>query len=244
MIFGRLRQRILREMYAPQALGRLVNPFYIARSELRKQIADLAPHVTGRVLDVGCGKQPYLDLFTRTTEYIGMEIDTPENRASKRADTFYDGATFPFEAGRFDSVLVFQVIEHVFNPEVFLAEINRVLVPHGALLLTVPFAWDEHEQPYDYARYSSFGLAHLLRTHGFEIVEQRKSVDDVRAISQLINCYIHKKTTTNNAYIDLMTTALLMAPVTVSGELLARVLPRNGDLYLDNVVLARKSAAP
>jgi SAM-dependent methyltransferase len=239
-MLDRLRRRILREMYDPRALGLLVNPFFIARRELRKQIASLAPRVRGRTLDVGCGKQPYLELFTATTEYVGMELDTPENRASKRADTFYDGTTFPFDAQRFDAVIIFQVIEHVFNPDQFLAEVHRVLVPGGTLLLTVPFVWDEHEQPYDYARYSSFGLRHLLETHGFEVVEQRKSVDNIRVISQLINCYLYKKTVTDNAYVNMLTTAALMAPVTLSGELLARVLPGNSDLYLDNVVLARR----
>ena len=240
MILDRIRQRILREMHAPKTVGMFVNPFFIARSELRKHIAALAPQIRGRILDVGCGKQPYAELFTEGTEYVGMEIDTRENRASKAADTFYDGKTFPFEAARFDSVIIFQVIEHVFNPTEFLSEVHRVLVPGGTLLLTVPFAWDEHEQPHDYARYSSFGLAHLLQEHGFDIEEHRKSVDDVRAISQLINCYIHKATATDNAYLDLLTTMFLMAPVTISGEVLAKVLPRNRDLYLDNVVLARK----
>ena len=55
-----------------------------------------------------------------------------------------------------------QVLEHVFNPDDFVREIARVLKPGGALLLTVPFVWNEHEQPYDYARYSSFGLRAFL----------------------------------------------------------------------------------
>lgn len=239
-MFERLRQRISREMYAPTALGMLVNPFFVARRGLRKQIAELAPHVRGKTLDVGCGQQPYAELFTAATDYVGMELDTPENRANKRADTFYDGTTFPFADRTFDSVIIFQVIEHVFNPERFLGEVHRVLRTDGTLLLTVPFVWDEHEQPYDYARYSSFGLKHLLESHGFAVVDQRKSVDNVRVIAQLINCYLHKKTTTGNAYVDLLTTMTLMAPVTISGELLSAVLPSNRDLYLDNIVLARR----
>lgn len=238
-MLDRIRKRLRREMFEPTSLGVFTNPFFIARRELRKHIGELARHVRGRTLDIGCGQQPYAELFT-TTEYIGMELDTAENRASKRADIYYDGVTFPFLANSFDSAITFQVVEHVFNPDRFLAELNRVLVPGGTLLLTVPFLWDEHEQPNDYARYSSFGLRHLLESHGFQIVEQRKSVDNIRAISQLINCYVHKKTMTGNPYLNLVSTATLMAPVTVLGELLGRVLPANRDLYLDNVVLARK----
>ena len=67
-------------------------------------------------------------------------------RQRGEADYFYDGQSFPFKGGSFDVVLTNQVLEHVFNPDVFLSEIHRVLTPDGVLLLTVPFLWDEHEQ--------------------------------------------------------------------------------------------------
>jgi len=110
--------------------------------------------------------------------------------------------------------------------------------------MTVPFVWDEHEQPHDFARYSSFGIWHLLEKHRFEIVEQRKSVDDVCVIFQLINAYIYKKTVRQNGWINLVLTVLLMAPFNILGELLHWMLPRNADLYLDNIVLARKERVP
>ena len=53
--------------------------------------------------------------------------------------------------------------------------------------MTVPFVWDEHEQPYDYARYSSFGLKHILNENGFEVIEQRKSNNGIEVIFQLLN---------------------------------------------------------
>ncbi|MGA8831043.1 MAG: class I SAM-dependent methyltransferase, partial [Desulfomonilaceae bacterium] len=169
-------------------------------------------------------------------EYIGIEI---EGR-NKDADFHYDGSIFPFGDEEFDSVVASQVLEHVFNPKEFLSEINRVLRPGGVFLITVPFVWDEHEQPYDYARYSSFGLSHLLQNQGFEVIESRKSMDDVRVIFQMINTYIYKKTVTNNNLLNLLLSLVFMAPFNILGEILAAVLPRNPDLYLDNIVLARK----
>ena len=133
-----------------------------------------------------------------------------------------------------------EVFEHVFNPTQFLLEIHRVLKPSGMLLMTVPFVWDEHEQPYDYALYSSFGLKSIIEKTGFEIVESRKSIDDIRVVFQLLNNYIYKKTITRNRYINLLVTLLLMAPFNIIGELLSKTLPKNGDLYLDNVILARR----
>jgi SAM-dependent methyltransferase len=137
-----------------------------------------------------------------------------------------------------------QVLEHVFHPDRFLGEINRVLKAGGLLLMTVPFVWDEHEQPFDFARYSSFGLEAMLKNHGFEVLENRKSVADIRVIFQLINAYIYKKTVTGNRYVDAILTAILMSPFNIVGEILSKILPGNEDLYLDNILLAKKPRSP
>ena len=235
-----LRSRYAREAFFPTWLGMLINPFYFARKGLARHVRDLGRRIIGRTLDVGCGSKPYESLYA-SAEYIGLEYDTPANRASKKADHFYDGETFPFDDASFDSLVANEVFEHVFNPDRFLDEAHRVLRPGGMLLMTMPFVWDEHEQPHDFARYSSFGIRHLLEKHGFEVLEQRKSMDDVRVIFQLINAYIYKKTATGNGWINLATTVLLMAPFNLLGELAGRILPCNADLYLDNIVLARKA---
>ncbi len=224
----------------PTISGLFINPFYFARKGLYDSVCRLSPHITGRVLDVGCGTQPYRSLFG-TVEYIGMELDTPENRARKRADVFYGGQTFPFESETFDSLLCNEVLEHVFTPTDFVRELWRVLKPGGHLLLTVPFVWDEHEQPYDYARYASFGLRALLTNAGFEVIHHTKTMSDVRVLCQLVNAYLYKVTVSNNQYLNLMSTLLLMAPVNLLGAVVRFLTPANPDLYLDNVILARKA---
>ena len=234
-MLAELKASIRAQDFHPGKFGLLVNPFYFARKELDRQIADLAPNVRGRLLDVGCGTKPYRRYF-QAEEYIGLEIEGRK----KDADKVYDGKVIPFENESFDSVISIEVLEHVFNPDEFLSEINRVLKKGGLLLLTVPFVWDEHEQPFDYARYSSFGLYHLLENHGFEIIEHRKTLDDARVIFQLINAYLYKKTLTHSRKLNFLFTLVLMAPFNIIGELAGKLLPRNGDLYLDNIVLARK----
>lgn len=230
------QRRVNRSKFAPTWFDLFVNPFYFARKGLYRHIVALAPKVHGRILDVGCGSKPYLKYFD-VKEYIGLEIEGRK----KNADIYYDGKVIPFEDEAFDSVITIQVLEHVFNPDEFLSEINRVLRDGGVLLLTVPFVWDEHEQPFDYARYSSFGLCHLLKSYGFEVSEHRKSMDDARVIFQMINAYIYKKTITHNSKLNLLITLILMAPFNIMGEFVGKILPRNSDLYLDNIVLARKT---
>jgi len=195
-----LKQRIQEEQFNPGFLGMFVNPFYFARKGLYAEVRFLSESVRGKTLDIGCGQKPYKHLF-EVTEYIGLEIDTLGNRSNKKADYFYDGKIFPFQENTFDTVLSNQVLEHVFNPDEFLSEVHRVLKSQGILLLTVPFVWDEHEQPIDYARYSSFGLKYLLEKHKFEILDQRKSITDIRVIFQLLIGYIYKVTVTQNKII-------------------------------------------
>lgn len=209
---------------------------------MHKNIKAFASKISGNVLDVGCGNKPYEGLF-KCNRYVGLEYDNEANRESKKADFFYDGKTFPFADAEFDSIICNEVLEHIFNPNEFLSEINRVMKKGGYGIFTVPFVWDEHEQPYDYARYSSFGLKHLLELSGFEVVELRKSTNDITVIFQLINAYIYK-TIAGSARVNRakrIPINLLSSIFNLAGIALNFILPKNNDLYLDNVVLVRKN---
>lgn len=235
------KKKYLHEMFFPSFIGIFINPFYFSRKGLVCHLAAVAPQVSGRVLDVGCGNKPYVSLYN-AAEYVGLEIDSPSARGVKLADQFYDGCTFPFSSGTFDSVVSNQVFEHVPNPDQILSEISRVLKDDGTLLMSVPFVWDEHEQPHDYTRYTSFGIRAMLVRHGFEVIELRKTVDDIRIVFQLLNAYLYKKLQTGSEIVNLISTVIFMAPINIAGEVISWVTPRNADLYLDNVVLAKKKA--
>ena len=235
----KLKKLYKKEQFNPGLLGLFINPFYFARKGLYQNISSLIPRLYGRLLDIGCGSKPYEDLCG-VDKYIGLEINDEGNRNHSFADVFYDGETIPFDDKSFDSLLSNQVFEHVFNPDRFLKELNRVGKKDALLLLSVPFVWDEHEQPYDYARYTSFGLKYILDKNGFEIIEYKKSNNGVEVIFQLINDYLFKVTITKNVYINLIAILILMAPVNILGLLISKILPKNDDLYLDNIVLAKK----
>jgi SAM-dependent methyltransferase len=231
-----------RQVFHPNWASVFVNPFYFGRKGLRDAVLKAAPHISGRIIDVGCGQKPYQSFF-KFEQYIGIEVEQEgHDHTNEDVDVFYDGNHIPFADGHFDSAICSQVLEHVFHPDEFLTEIGRVLKPNGKLLLTVPFVWDEHEQPYDFARYSSFGLKHLLQKNGFEVVEHQKTLTDTRVLFQLLNGYIFKKTlwARRSPAMNLVATVIFNAWLNILGLLLFWWLPRNNDLFLDNVVVAQK----
>ncbi len=235
----KLKSWYQRQHFDPGVAGWLVNPFFIARRGLHRALVHLLPQLRGDVLDVGCGTMPYRR-FVPATRYVGLDYDTPQRREAGYADIFYDGRKFPVGDSSFDGVLCTQVLEHVFNPEEFLGEIARVLRPGGSLVLTVPFIWDEHEQPYDFGRYSSFGLKALLEKKGFDVVKMEKIPADARAVGQIVAGWVYKVTLPFGLLGRLVVQGLLIAPITIISVALAMILPRNEDFYLDNVLLARR----
>lgn len=224
--------------FSPNLLGMFFNPFFIARRGLTKNIKQLSSEISGKILDVGCGTKPYKDFFN-FIEYIGLEFDTGIDNEKKSADYYYDGKIFPFQTESFDSVICNQVLEHIFEPEDFLKETFRVLKPKGKLLLTVPFVWDEHEQPFDFARYSSFGLKHLLNRAGFRIIIHKRSVNNISVIFQLLSGYFYK-ISFKNKFLKWVVMFLIIFPSNLIGIILGKLLPANNDLFLDNIILAEK----
>jgi SAM-dependent methyltransferase len=240
-MLSRLRRFYARQSFHPGVGGLFLNPFYFARKGLHGQIAALSAAVAGSVLDVGCGTKPYRELF-RVERYVGLEIDSEHARRHSLADVFYAGDRFPFADAEFDALVANQVLEHVFEPARFLAEAQRVLKPGGTLLLTVPFLWDEHEQPHDFARYTSFGLRHLVQSAGFRVVEQRKTMCGIRAAVQMLESYLYRSCIGGNRWVNALLVLLLFAPLNLLGEFGNLLLPEHPELYLDNVLLARKTA--
>lgn len=123
---------------------------------------------TGRVVDLGCGVAPYkADLLATASEYVGVDWENSLHDGGN-VDVVADlCARLPLDDDSADTVVSFQVMEHLAEPGAFLEECFRILRNGGVIFLTVPFMWHIHEAPHDYFRYTRFGLEHLLGKHGF-----------------------------------------------------------------------------
>ena len=97
---------------------------------------------TGKILDVGCGVgQVVKRLRDGNIEAFGVDVSEPNIRQANLHIGFcnlYDGISIPFGENTFDAVGAFNVLEHVDEPEAFIAELIRVLKPNGRLVISSP----------------------------------------------------------------------------------------------------------
>lgn len=230
--------------FIPRWYDIFYNQFYLIRRGLYRGILRNRHYLKGRLLDFGCGNKPYASIID-VSEYIGLDYDTEVSRRNilKTVDVFYDGKTIPFPDHHFDAVFSSEVLEHVFNPDEILPEIRRVMKPGAHLLLTCPFYWPEHEQPYDYARYTSFGLKHLMEKNGFEVVHYEKTGSFFETILQGFITYLFFFIPHRPRVLEVLFFSIFITPFLVLGLLFSAILPKRikrSDYYLNNIIVVRR----
>jgi len=128
-------------------------------------------YLTGRLLDIGCGTKPYKNMLSSfVTSHIGLDRPQPFNPKAK-IDLAGTACNLPVKDASFESILSTASLEHLPEPEAALLECHRVLKQGGIAIYSVPFLWHLHAEPWDYFRFSKFGLQHIFERAGFEIIE-------------------------------------------------------------------------
>ncbi len=130
----------------------------------------LCQHVNGRVLDVGCGIGDLLAYRAGTTgvDVNGHSVEYCRARGLDARLMQPDILDFP--GGAFDGAIMDNVLEHLVEPRPLLAEVRRVLVTNGRLVVGVPgrrgFACDRDHKTF----YDSESLRTLLVEAGFRMI--------------------------------------------------------------------------
>jgi SAM-dependent methyltransferase len=208
--------------------------------ELEKLIKGSIISDTDKWVDVGCGERPYEAFFPNKT-YIGVDVETSgRDKHLKNPDYFYDGKILPFEENSIDGVLSTQVLEHVLSPEQYLKEIYRVLKPGGKLIISTPFVWQEHEIPYDFIRWTSFGIKHDLQNCGFQKIKNIKINKSIEASAMIFNMYILHNLKPPIRGFGRLLCFLVCFPIQFFALVLQRLLPDKGLFYINNITVAEK----
>lgn len=164
------------------------HPYHLHYAPLYRDLVEQLPKLEGRLIDVGCGMQPYRKLLgPKVTEYVGVDRAGP----LCRPDVEGDALSLPFDDASFDSLMSTQVLEHVTDARRALVSMARVLRPGGRIVLTAPGTWPAHEVPYDFARFTRFGLQEMLADAGFTDVHIGAQGGTWATIGQLLAMEVH-----------------------------------------------------
>ena len=168
-------KEFINRFYLDLSLNKETLQIYTVRKALFESIKQSTSVFSGKLLDIGCGQMPYrnyiLENNNKVEEYIGLDIDNSTIHDTSVADILWDGTKIPLQDSSIDSAMATEVLEHCFEPEKTLKEINRVLVNGGVFYFSVPFIWPLHETPYDAYRYTPFSLKRHLENAGFTDIE-------------------------------------------------------------------------
>ena len=217
------------------------------KTSIRAFVAEAAANVPARarVLDAGAGARPYAPLFAHAA-YESTDIADPAGHH----DFCCDLHAIPRPDAAYDAIVCNQVLEHVRDPRLVLAEFHRLLAPGGRLYLTVPLCWGVHEAPHHYYNFTRYGLEDLFQTTGFnqERLEARGGIFwFLGDVSRMVVPYIVKQQETPLRLALFTPLGLLLAPVTsyLLPVLLYELdgLDRQRDFTLGYAAVARKPFA-
>jgi 2-polyprenyl-3-methyl-5-hydroxy-6-metoxy-1,4-benzoquinol methylase len=182
-------------------------------SSKRTGILDLVPKFSKRVLEIGCGSGQTLEMLKEKklcAETVGVEL-FPEaaNEARKKVDLVYcmdaEKETLPKSIGKFDLILLLDVLEHFIDPWAVLSHLTKThLAVGGRVIVSLPNA--RHFSlvvpllfgKFDYAErgiidkthlrfFTKDSAAKLLRSAGLAVVATKRTSLDLSLNSGKIN---------------------------------------------------------
>lgn len=123
-------------------ISSLTNAYHISRYRFAQQFA-----VQKSTLDCGCGVGYGSAILAEQAEFVvGGDLSYPsvrygsEHNSNQKALDYvqFDCRGLPFASGSYDTVVCFELIEHISEHDVLLQEIKRVLKNDGAAIISTP----------------------------------------------------------------------------------------------------------
>jgi SAM-dependent methyltransferase len=151
------------------------------------------PYLGTRVLEIGAGIGTFTGVLAEGREVVAVEPDSalvPSLRAAAPTAHVVEGEIDAAPPGPYDSIVCFNVLEHIPDHAASLAQFNERLRPGGHLLLLVPahpFLYGTLDRAFEHERrYGKRALDRLLRAAGFDVVALRR-VNPVGALGWFVS---------------------------------------------------------
>lgn len=112
----------------------------------KKYVLNLVPSDAMEILDIGCGQGELAEALKKKGKKVcGVDISIEAlNISSEYLDKQFcfniEDAAWPEEllTKKFDCIIASEVIEHLFEPDLFFKKVKNILKPQGVLILTTP----------------------------------------------------------------------------------------------------------
>lgn len=144
--------------------------------------------INGKTIDLGSGNHGsyYKFLNSQSAKIYFADQNKKNNNNHYQVDL---EKKLDFNNEDFDTIILFNVIEHIENHQLLLSEINRILKKNGKLELFVPFMFRYHEDSKDIFRPTHYYITSLLEKFGFEVQTFLIGVGPLKVISEIILKY-------------------------------------------------------
>lgn len=153
----------------------------------RRRIPVGIANISGALLDIGAANRWIESHLPAGADYVALDYpSTGRDLYGAQPHVFADAAHLPFQNRCFDGVICLEVLEHVPDPAIAMKEIERVLKSSGRAWISMPFLYPLHDAPFDFQRFTEFGLRRDIQRAGLEVVTLQKSGHAIRTAGLLM----------------------------------------------------------
>lgn len=198
-----------------------------------------------RVLDVGCGRQPFR-INLEKLGYIYSSLDAQQNPESSVNIVCQIDKILPpqmIDLGCFDFIFCTEVLEHVADWDMAFSNFTKLLASGGKLLITCPHFYQLHEEPYDFWRPTPYALKYFGNRFRLKILHQVQAGDAWDVLGTLIaNCHPTPLSKSfSNCFLNIIVLMFghILFKIIASRRLQANV-KLNSPLYMSNIILFEK----
>lgn len=174
----------------------IFHPEYFVLKTKTKCLMENLYHVSGTSLDIGCGDMVFKKLLEkRVKNYFG--IDFPKTLKSSTTNYLHTqmniagrGEDLPIKKDSIDTFFLFDVLEHVNHPKLILEELKSALKSTGKIVITLPFFYPIHMQPFDYQRLTREGITTLANDLDYQVLELQYYGEPLQSLAVASNIFL------------------------------------------------------
>ena len=155
-----------------------------SRKNLNKYMVDQLENVKSdsKVLLVGAGGR-INNLLRELSDAKGFHLKTLDINPNYNPDILHDICDYDFSSEKYDIVLIPEVLQAIKTPDKAIENIHSSLKKGGKIILTVPFIWPLVDPPYDFYRFTKYGIFYLLSNFkNVEVIERNSWTETISVL--------------------------------------------------------------